>query len=266
MSLQELINFSTGLSKSKGGLNMADIKPYLQQHGVWKTGMTRVQAEYMVGTLLQEQSELPMYPPSWSQKQIDDDLANELPMYPPSWTQKQIEADMAMYPHGWTADPVPVTVKPANGWGNIPGAIYFYDKADPYFEFTNLYRVPILIDGKVWKSSEHYFQNEKFKGYPAARKALAKTSGGYDTFSVAQEYKKYADPDWQSRSLNVLHRAVKEKFKQHPDLMQMLLGTGNATLVEDAGPNDEFYGAGAHMQGENKLGLTLMRVREELRA
>ena len=43
------------------------------------------------------------------------------------------------------------------------------------------------------------------------------------------------------------------------------MGTGDAVLVEDAGGNDSFFGAGADYQGTNHLGQILMHVRDELR-
>lgn len=54
------------------------------------------------------------------------------------------------------------------------------------------------------------------------------------------------------------------KFRQHPDLRIMLLGTGNADL-EYADPVDDYWGSGANGQGANQLGKALTRVREKLR-
>lgn len=54
------------------------------------------------------------------------------------------------------------------------------------------------------------------------------------------------------------------KFRQHPDLRTMLLGTGNADL-EYADAVDDYWGSGLNGQGENQLGKVLTRVREQLR-
>ena len=59
---------------------------------------------------------------------------------------------------------------------------------------------------------------------------------------------------------DVLH----QKFRQHSDLRNLLLNTGNAELIY-AEVTDPFWGEGPAGQGENQLGKALMRVRERLR-
>jgi predicted NAD-dependent protein-ADP-ribosyltransferase YbiA (DUF1768 family) len=41
------------------------------------------------------------------------------------------------------------------------GVIKFYDKADPYYEFTNFSDHPIRYGGKDYPTSEHLFQSLK---------------------------------------------------------------------------------------------------------
>jgi hypothetical protein len=59
-------------------------------------------------------------------------------------------------------------------------------------------------------------------------------------------------------------RAVRAKFTQHVDLCAMLLGTGDATIVEHT-HNDAYWGDGGDGSGKNMLGQILMKVRDELR-
>lgn len=56
---------------------------------------------------------------------------------------------------------------------------------------------------------------------------------------------------------------LRAKFSQHTDLMQMLIDTGDAQLVEDS-PNDAFWGIGRDGAGQNQLGLLLQEIRAEL--
>jgi len=58
--------------------------------------------------------------------------------------------------------------------------------------------------------------------------------------------------------------AVRTKFTQHDDLRAILLGTGNARIVEHT-TNDSYWGDGGDGSGRNRLGEILMQVREELR-
>lgn len=39
--------------------------------------------------------------------------------------------------------------------------ILFYNKDDPYFEFSNFYPIDIEYNGEIWKSSEHIYQAQK---------------------------------------------------------------------------------------------------------
>ena len=48
----------------------------------------------------------------------------------------------------------------------VTGPICFYNSNEKYYEFTNFYERPILIENKNWNTSEHYFQAQKFVGTP----------------------------------------------------------------------------------------------------
>jgi hypothetical protein len=63
----------------------------------------------------------------------------------------------------------------------------------------------------------------------------------------------------------IMEHAVFAKFTQHDDLRASLLATGDATLIEHT-KNDRYWGDGGDGTGRNMLGITLMKVREELRA
>ena len=58
--------------------------------------------------------------------------------------------------------------------------------------------------------------------------------------------------------------AVRAKFSQHEDLKLILLGTGDAKLIEHT-ENDSYWGDGGDGSGKNRLGQILMQVRVELR-
>ena len=63
---------------------------------------------------------------------------------------------------------------------------------------------------------------------------------------------------------DVMIKALQAKFSQHKDLKDILLGTGNKTLVEDA-KYDNVWGVGSDGKGQNLLGKALMQVRGELK-
>ena len=61
-----------------------------------------------------------------------------------------------------------------------------------------------------------------------------------------------------------MRKVVRAKFAQHEDLRQVLLATGDATLVEHT-EKDRYWGDGGDGSGRNMLGRILMEVRQELR-
>lgn len=61
-----------------------------------------------------------------------------------------------------------------------------------------------------------------------------------------------------------MFQAVLRKFETHEELRDILLGTGDEKIVENA-PGDYYWGCGADGSGQNKLGKILMRVRNRLR-
>ncbi len=62
-----------------------------------------------------------------------------------------------------------------------------------------------------------------------------------------------------------MREALTAKFRQNPELLEQLLATGDAELVENS-PVDYFWGIGADGSGKNTLGKLLMEVRAALRA
>ncbi|MFA6066535.1 MAG: NADAR family protein [Candidatus Babeliaceae bacterium] len=152
-------------------------------------------------------------------------------------------------------------------WFNIPNAIYFYNKGQDYYEFTNFqenYPVDPNNTGTWWPTTEHYYQAQKFINYPAIQEEIRKLPSARDAFNKARDYKKFVRSDWQSVNLGIMHTAIKDKFTRYPQLKKILLDTQNRVLVENAGPHDNFFGAGADGRGENHLGIILMSIREEL--
>jgi ribA/ribD-fused uncharacterized protein len=142
--------------------------------------------------------------------------------------------------------------------------IQFYGTGDEYGCFSNFAHYPFKLDGKTWPSVEHYFQAQKFPGteqVEAIRKAKsavkAKGLGGSRKFRLRN--------DWEQVKDAVMRKAVLAKFSAHADIRAILLGTGDAVLVEHT-RTDDYWGDGGDGHGKNKLGKILMSVRDEFRA
>jgi N-glycosidase YbiA len=145
-------------------------------------------------------------------------------------------------------------------------AIYFYKVSDDYGCFSNFSPHGITIAGTYWSTVEHYYQAQKFVGsvdaaiipliQNAATPELAATLGRDPTLQFC--------PDWDTAKIEVMYKAIWQKFFTHTDIRAILLNTNEQLLVEDSA-NDYFWGCGADKTGQNQLGKTLMKVRSELR-
>jgi len=144
-----------------------------------------------------------------------------------------------------------------------PTVINFYSTKEEYGCFSNFAAYPIKLQGKTWPTSEHYFQAQKFPG--TAREVEIRTT---KSPMIAARLGRSRDfklrHDWEAVKDAIMREAVLAKFTQHEDIRAVLLGTGDAKLVEHT-TNDDYWGDGGDGHGKNKLGLILMSVREELR-
>jgi len=141
--------------------------------------------------------------------------------------------------------------------------IYFYSTSGEYGCFSNFYRSRITLDGKTWPTSEHYFQAQKFAGTEMLGHVLrAKTPA--EAARLGRSRKHPLRRDWESVKDGIMRKVVLAKFSQHADLRAILLGTGDAQLVEHTA-KDSYWADGGDGSGRNRLGQILMSVREELR-
>src|SRR5262249_12183422 len=129
--------------------------------------------------------------------------------------------------------------------------------------FSNFSRHSIFLKGKRWPTSEHYFQAQKFAG-TEHEEEVRKCKTPALAASMGRSRKLPLRRDWESVKDQVMLGALRAKFTQHEDLKQVLLGTGDAKLVEHT-ERDSYWGDGGDGSGKNRLGQLLMRLREEMR-
>ncbi len=145
-----------------------------------------------------------------------------------------------------------------------PSVINFYSTTGEYGCFSNFSRHSIWLKGKRWPTSEHYFQAQKFAGTEheeQVRKAKTPSLAA----GIGRDRKRPLRRDWEAVKERVMLDALRAKFTQHDDLKAVLLGTGDAKLVEHTA-NDDYWGDGGDGSGRNRLGQLLMQLRDELRA
>jgi|SRR6185436_3789005 len=140
--------------------------------------------------------------------------------------------------------------------------IKFYSIHGTYAGFSNFSHHPITLKNKIWKTSEHYFQAQKFAG-TFLESAVRRCKGASDAARMGRDRNNPLRRDWENVKDNVMRKIVLAKFSQHEDLKKLLLSTGNEQLVEHT-EKDKYWADGGNGSGKNMLGIILMEVRRAL--
>ena len=141
--------------------------------------------------------------------------------------------------------------------------INFYSTKDAYGCFSNFSAHPIRLKNKIWKTSEHYFQAQKFAG-TEHEEEIRLIDSPMIAARMGRDRKRPLRKDWEVVKDDIMREALRAKFTQHEDLKGILLETGDALLVEHTA-NDRYWADGGDGSGLNMLGKLLMELREELR-
>lgn len=142
--------------------------------------------------------------------------------------------------------------------------ILFYREYDTYGEFSNFAKYPVVVDNKVWPTSEHYFQAMKFPSHPDYQEMIRNTSSPYEIKKLGSTRQIPLRNDWEDVKEDIMMKVLRVKFSSYSELEQLLLSTGDATLIEHT-KNDKYWADGGDGTGKNRLGILLMKLRDELR-
>ena len=166
------------------------------------------------------------------------------------------------------ARPTPPT-PPTPPAASPPAAEIRFYRADevPYGAFSNLHRDEVRFEGRTYPTAEHAYQAGKAAKAAVREWILAAPSPALAAMAAHGLYRWDVVPGWATLKLDRMRAVLRAKFTQHPALTALLLGTGDARLVE-AGTVDNavnrFWGE-IGGRGENRLGVMLMELRAALR-
>lgn len=143
-------------------------------------------------------------------------------------------------------------------------SIKFYSPRNQFGEFSNFYVAPLKINGITYRTSEHYFQAQKYTHNKthfndivnAKTPSIAAKLGRMKTIPIRE--------DWEQIKNGVMLEVLRYKFTQHENLKKLLLDTKNKILIEHTS-NDNYWGDGGDGTGLNMLGKCLMEIRLELK-
>jgi ribA/ribD-fused uncharacterized protein len=135
----------------------------------------------------------------------------------------------------------------------------FYRTHEPFGEFSNFSPHSVQLKGRVWPTSEHYFQAQKFAGTEHEEEVRLATSPMIAA-RLGRARSRPLRQDWERVKDDVMREALRAKFTQHPALRGLLLSTADRHLIEHA-KNDRYWGDGGDGSGRNRLGELLMELR-----
>lgn len=128
-----------------------------------------------------------------------------------------------------------------------------------YAFLSNFYPVSIEFEGSVYAAVEDAFQAAKTLD-PKERMLIQLCQTPGDAKRCGR--KVTLRDNWDEIKVDIMYQLLQKKFT-NPTLRQKLLATGDAQLVEGNNHGDVFWGQ-VNGQGQNHLGLLLMRIRDEI--
>lgn len=142
--------------------------------------------------------------------------------------------------------------------------------------FSNWHPSPFQIDNVWYNCGEQWMMAAKARFF-GDMEALAKIMSAVDPReqkAYGRQIKNFDKAKWDEASPDLVFKGCLAKFEQNEDLKRIILSTIGTTLVE-ASPEDRIWGIGLRKDdpraqrretwlGENRLGNTLMRVRDVL--
>lgn len=109
--------------------------------------------------------------------------------------------------------------------------IKFYKVNDKYGCFSNFSPYGFEYDGKYWKTSEHYFQAQKFIG-TEYEELIRLSTTPMEAAIMGRDKQKPLRKDWENVKDDIMRRSVLEKFKTNEGIQKILLSTGSKLAVK----------------------------------
>lgn len=142
--------------------------------------------------------------------------------------------------------------------------IHFYHSDQTWGEFSNFSQHAIYLQNKIWRTTEHFYQAQKFSE-PALQERVRSASSPMLAKEVANQLESdHLQPNWHFLKERVMWQALSAKFTQHPELKKLLLSTQKRHIAEHT-INDCYWGDAKDGSGLNRLGELLVQLRSKLR-
>lgn len=142
-------------------------------------------------------------------------------------------------------------------------AVSVYEPAGLLCRLSNYSLSGFELDGRHWRSLEHYFQASKFLS-TAARETIAAAPTPKQAKDLAwTRMLSEVRVDWEAVREQTMLRGLVAKAAQVPSFRRQLWECWPWPIYEDS-EEDEVWGIGALGQGQNLMGRCLARVRQDV--
>ncbi len=125
---------------------------------------------------------------------------------------------------------------------------------------SNFYECPVSVGKITYGNSEAAYQAMKTLN-EEERRSFAELSPS-DAKKLGRKISLRSD--WEEIKNDAMYEVCKAKFGQNPNIAELLLNTAHEELIEGNDHGDRYWGTVGGI-GENYLGRTLMRIRNEMR-
>lgn len=133
---------------------------------------------------------------------------------------------------------------------------------------------PLTVNGIIAPTAEALFHACRYTSDPAKQRQVLtgeSVNEDEDREKFPHFPSSYGRDDWFLIREKVMYWCLKVKLIQHPETFgKLLLSTGNRNIVNHNPESDPFWGVVSHdsqpglYEGENHLGILLMKLRDEL--
>ncbi|MFT5706038.1 MAG: GTP cyclohydrolase II [Oceanospirillaceae bacterium] len=142
--------------------------------------------------------------------------------------------------------------------------IYFYHSDQTWGEFSNFSQHAVYLHSKIWRTTEHFYQAQKFND-PALKECVRSAASPMLAKQIASQLESHhLQANWHNVKEKVMWDALAAKFTQHPELKELLLSTRERKIAEHT-HNDSYWGDAEDGSGLNRLGELLVQLRSQLR-
>lgn len=144
--------------------------------------------------------------------------------------------------------------------------INYIFSGSPYFPLDNFYPEGYCsYEGLLYDNSEAAFQSAKLIDIQS-RVKFTEMSAAESKYIGKDKSLTKLRSDWNEVKDQVMYDIVNDKMQRNPEILRLLLSTGEATIIEGNYWHDNYWGVDFHTGiGRNQLGVTLMRLRKEFR-